>query len=590
MAKGEYGREGLNVTLLGSWPYWPIQGPELRQVLGQDFLGADIIIGYTQQAVSQSVSFGSPLEKQILDDIKEIGLDEFRKKLFDKHASSALRGHSVEGLAGVMLGIKGPKTLIDSGLTGNVMSRSLVTSSRRAKILEENIIVPEILEIKYNEDLKQQFMAVSKEAVNVYDRIVAKFSKEIAAKAVAYNDPGDLLHVMPMSAILTLAYELEHQQNDGNGTVYLPLGTEELLEILEQEIIPDVDMSILYQSRKASPRPSYLHWNIFKAPQDNLATEIAEQLDNPLIPRIANCKVTRVTKGFLQGLDNLEAKFKETYALTDPHEIEAEARDNMLALMAFVQEYKDNVSVQISNSRSWRVWSELKRHGTLDQHVESVYMAADRAYEVIKKKWSEIENLHTNYNPENSSSKTALQELTASLEPAFVIPPELKFHGSLLLDYLWICSKQHMFRKFLLERGIPEREAITIVPRSTRVRTLETYDLSQIMEFYMHLRLCHTCEPEMRATTELIEQEMKKHLSERVPGIEKLIGPKCILGFCLEPKHCAEMYNFNRDYTQELHSAIRKVSKNRALLGIEQQGHQDTHDQSHQGPGSFSFE
>jgi hypothetical protein len=221
-------------------------------------------------------------------------------------------------------------------------------------------------------------------------------------------------------------------------------------------------------------------------------------------------------------------------------------------------------------------------------------MAADRAYKIIEPLWPQIDMqyMHACYDPENAESMTVLRELTTSLEHAFVIPPELKRdgHEPLLLDYLWICSKQHMFRKFLLERGIPEREAITIVPRSTRVRTLETFDLSQILEFYMHLRLCHTCEPEMRATTELIEQEMKKHLSERVPGIEKLIGPKCILGFCPEPKHCAKMYAFNRDYTQELHSAIRKVSKNRALLGITQQENHDTHDQSHHGPGSFSFE
>ena len=46
------------------------------------------------------------------------------------------------GLSGVVLGLHGTK-MIDSGLTGLVASRSLVTSGRRRDVKVDDIVVPE---------------------------------------------------------------------------------------------------------------------------------------------------------------------------------------------------------------------------------------------------------------------------------------------------------------------------------------------------------------------------------------------------------------------------------------------------------------
>ncbi len=520
----------LKIELAGFWPKIEIKDKRLRKKIGKDFLGPDYIVSFLQKAVYKSVPLIKGLEEEILKE------ENIRETAFNKFSSSMLRGHSLDGTAGIALKLHGSK-LLDSALTGIPFSRSFVTSGRRAKIHKENIIIPDSIDKKY--DLRKEYVETSETAIEIYDKIIDKIgSKQLASKVVPYNNPCDLYIRLPLSSIMTLALELEQQKQTNQ--IWMPREVEELISRLENDILPDIDMKIMYDTRKAALRDTYLHWYVFKGKDDNFATEMAKLLGNPLEPTIIPTSINiQPTKGLRKKLKYLEEKISFTHTILNPKELSKASRENLLLLRDIVDSYNDSISLKTVSSLSWRVWSEQKRHSTLRQCVESIYRASDRAYEII----------------ESSRNK---KDLFKRSEKAFVIPPEIKKDKELLRDYVWISSKQHLLRKELLDASIEERDAIYIVPRNTRLRTVETYDLINLIDLELPLRTCTTCEPERRATAEKKAEIIKDTLSGIIPELNYLIGPKCILGYCTEPKFCGKILEYNPDYSVSLHNHIRE--------------------------------
>jgi hypothetical protein len=538
----EWEKDGLKVRLLGFYPRYELESQTLKYNLG-NFLGADAIVAFLQKAVSQPVSFSEGLETEIKNAVEKGELDDI---ILKKICSSVLRGHSLDGTAGIVLGVEGSK-FIDPALTGLVNSRSFTTSGRRAII--EDIIIPDCFKKPGNETLKERYVVLSQEALKVYKNINEAFGEkqgpQIASKMMAYNSSGNLYIVLPISAIVTLSNELEHQRNEGE--IFFPREIENLVDIIEKEVVKEAGMKKIYDTRKAALRDTYLHWNVFKAPKENIATDLANQHDNNLIPEVINFEI-KLTDGFRRGISHFKSLFNEVYSLTEPEKIKEAARRNMLAFREFIDRYNDAVHLQTISSLSWRVHGEQKRHATLKQTVESIYMAADKAYDIIapliEKIW-------------NCKDQIYFKDLTEKVEQAIVIPTPLKQEGreQLLLDYINISAKQIMFMKYLTENGIEKRDAIFILPRAVRLRTLETYDLYNLTLGELSLRLCTTCEPERLATSEMKEMAIKR----AIPVLSNLIGPKCNLGYCTEPNYCKKMTDLNKNYNKDIHEGIRKL-------------------------------
>ena len=117
--------QDLKVKLLNFLPSVPISDATLKQELGRDFLGPDEVVALIQVAVARAVDYQSGLEQELLKMISEG--KKITEAIFKKNQSGIGRGHSLDGLPVVALGINGTK-MIDSAFTGMVYSRSLVTS------------------------------------------------------------------------------------------------------------------------------------------------------------------------------------------------------------------------------------------------------------------------------------------------------------------------------------------------------------------------------------------------------------------------------------------------------------------------------
>ena len=92
-----------------------------------------------------------------------------------------------------------------------------------------------------------------------------------------------------------------------------------------------------------------------------------------------------------------------------------------------------------------------------------------------------------------------------------------------------------------------------------RVRTLENYDLTNLIDLEFPLRLCNTCEPERKASS----WKKREIISEAVPELKYFLEPKCSVGFCTEGKYCSSITNM-REYNQDLHTVTKQAMLNRA--------------------------
>ena len=114
--------QDLKVRLLDFLPRIPIQEETAVGELGRSFLGPDEVVALIQVAVARSVDYQSDLEQEILK-IHDSGKN-IPETIFKKNLSGIGRGHSLDGLPVIALGVNGTK-MIDSALTGVVYSLPL---------------------------------------------------------------------------------------------------------------------------------------------------------------------------------------------------------------------------------------------------------------------------------------------------------------------------------------------------------------------------------------------------------------------------------------------------------------------------------
>jgi hypothetical protein len=544
--------DDLKVDILGFWPRLDIKKRKLKRFFkrnyGRTFLGGDEIIAYSQSLVSHGMEF-KKLEKDILKDINNPEKD-FRDILFNKTATGIGRGHSMDGLSGVVLGIHGTK-MIDSGLTGLVASRSLVTSSRRRETTSEEIVIPKVLMSK--PELLKEYLEVSKEIFSLAEQFKEKFKKfagiETFNKILPYNNPADLFTVWSLATFATLEAEVMYDKENANGN-FVPREIHALVSKFS-DITKKVGINIMYEQRRKVPRDTYLHYTVFRDPSlKNEALEEAEKREMPLQPMIIDSSVN-FTPSALKELKRLREFAEKNMQIQEPKELAKAAKNYMLAMRAFKEENNESVRVKILDSLSWRVWSEQKRHATLRQSVESVYSAAERSAKNLEILWPIIRGV---YGAPLSTIENILEpRVIEDIEKSIIIDERLKKQPELLVPYIYYTAKQLRLFQKMLETGIEPRDALYIVPKNIRLRTIEHYDLANLIALELPLRLCDTCEPERKATS----WQKRELIAEKIPELDHFLYPKCSVGFCTEGNYCRYLTE-RRKYDKEFHQAVKK--------------------------------
>ena len=545
--------DDLKVNILGFWPRWNIQNPELKRVFEEEtsrnFLGGDELVSYAQPLVSREMDFVA-LEEEILKDMQN-SEKSLKQIVYEKTSTGIGRGHSLGGLSGVVLGVHGTK-MIDSGLTGLVASRSLVTSYRRKETTTEEIVVPKALMSK--PELLKEYLEISKEVFSLAEQFKEKFKKvggiETFNKLIPYNNPADLFIVLPLDTLATLESEVMYDRENANGN-FVPREIHNLVSQFS-DITKEVGLNTMYEQRIRVPRDTYLHYTVFRDPLlKNEALEEAEIRSMPLRPMIIDSSVTLSSSAF-QELKRLRKFAKENMQIKNPKELADAAKRYMLSMRAFVGENNESVRIKILDSLSWRVWSEQKRHATLRQNVESVYSAAERNAKNIEELWPAIREADHNLT-EDLPILILKPEFIEKAEKSLIIDDRLKNQPRLLVPYLYYTAKQLGLFQKMLKAGIEPRDALYIVPKNIRLRTLENYDLINLIDLELPLRLCDTCEPERKATA----WQKRDVIAKTVPELDYFLYPKCIVGFCTEGKYCRHITD-RRNYDKEFHEATKK--------------------------------
>jgi len=547
--------EDLKVKILGFFPNVPINNHELLKIfqheMGRDFLGGDELVAYAQPLVSRGMDFGA-FEAELLADIQNPQKPGLKEIIFKKISTGIGRGHSLGGLSGVVLGIHGTK-MIDSGLTGLVASRSLVTSSRRRETTVEEIVIPTALIGK--DELLKEYLALSKEVLSLAEQFKERFKGVDAIqtfnKTIPYNNPADLFIVLPLDTLATLAFEVQQDKENPNGN-FVPRELHTLVDVLN-DITRQTGINVMYGQRTRVPRDTYLHYTVFKDPSiKGTALEEAEIRGMPLMPIVIESSI-RPSSGFNAGLQKLIELSDTNMGIQDPKELAKRAMQFMLEMRSFVGAYNENARVKVLDSLSWRVWSEQKRHATLRQDVESVYSAVARASEKIEELWPEIE---ARYAGHSASSPADFNPLLEQLREAIVIDKRMEKAPELLAPYIFYTAKQLRLFQRLVDEGIESRDALFIAPKNIRVRTAEHYDLGNLIALEYPLRLCNECEPERQETS----WQKREVIAQAIPELSPLLFPKCLAGFCTEGNYCRHLTARRKTpYTLELHRATKKA-------------------------------
>jgi len=502
-------------------------------------------------AFSALLTFRGKSIKNLLKDTLKKGenLEERVGKILQK---SSLIGHaSVATTPSLCLNYEGSKFL-DSALTGIVFSSSLVSSGRRTKTSEKDIVYPN--RIFKNKKARKIYQAISERIIKFFNFLLSQgIQKDEASKILQYGIYSTGIIQLPIETIIGLKREWISEKE------WMPEEIGLLSKKIEKEA-KKMGVDLLYATREAAPRNVYPYPNIFKNPKNqNLVRGLrsTEKL-------IDGSKLISIDVAIPQTLEkklaNLEKKRKATFSSLK--QIKKEWMNLLSSLQEIFRDYNLALKIKVLSSIPWRVWGEKKRHRTCPQIVESIYYCIERTAKQFKKFQKQIK--------QNKISKG----LVKGIEEGFSIPPSVKQNKKLLLEYLSTALVALEGYQNLIDLKIKPREAIFLIPRAVKIDILQEYDLYNLLTGYYPLRLCPTAEEEMRRNTLRETAQIKNALSKKGLGfLNKFIVPKCgIVGFCPEEKSCpmilSSVKNYNERFHQEMKAELKKqFEKNLKNLG-----------------------
>ena len=505
-------------------------GPELKLenrvvITSDDFVCGSAQIAYRDTGVLQE-----------LMDIKsgKITLDETQTPFAEKIKTSLIKaagsGHaSMATTPGIWLYLEGNcSKMVDSIFSGARFASFIMPSGRRVPVAKPQIVVPQGIVDRGFTDL---YVRVSERNIDLYEKLQEQgVQKEEAAKIVQYGHRGGGFAFMPLETLICVSRNIKEENS------LIPGEAKEIVKQLENFIYAH-RMGITYEARSNAPRTGCPNPNIFHN-RKNLARELIENnygevLDHPVLlstMEIPSEDRDRRIADYLQRREKLFAT-KEG--------VESNWRQMLRELELIVEDSNDSVSVKTVSNSPWRVWGEVKRHRTLGQTTESVYSAVNRAINVVNSDSSVFGN-------------------ASRFAEVVSLPPQIEENRELLMSWIEAFSNSVRAYEKMVIGGVKESDAILVVPRGLKFGIVKTYDFYNLTTGMMSLRLCSTCEPEMRKTTEK-ERELVMGCFDISASVKQLITPKCIyVGFCTEDKYCGRVNQISPFYNADIHKAMKK--------------------------------
>jgi len=474
------------------------------------------------------------------------------EQITDSLIASVGGGHaSLATTPGVWFAIKGNASkMVDSMFTGAVYESALMPSGRRIPIAKDQIVVPRGI-FERGEEALNLYMKTSEANIDAYERLMADgVPKEEAAKIVQYGHRGGGFIAMPLETIVSFARDFKD-----NPKAFPVEGAEVLRQV--EDFISEHGMGKTYFGRVNAPREGFPNPGIFHH-YDNL-TKIIESNRGDVSehPIITEESYTLSQEGRAKITEFLKRRAE---IFSSPENIERNWKQVLSQLNEIVKEYNNGVSITTVANSPWRVWGEVKRHRTLKQSAESIYHVTNRAVEVVKRT--------AGYVREGESED--LGWLIDEFGAIFSMPPVVK-KDSEKLKY-WLNRFVDSLETYdqLRQMGVAESDAVHIIPRGIKIGIEKKFDLYNATLGYLSLRLCNTCEPEMRRTS---EQERELMMRSQMPNeVKALLTPKCTyVGFCPEGSYkrcCGKVRSEVPNYGEEQHKQMQQKRKAEILNEI----------------------
>jgi len=480
-----------------------------------------------------------------VDELMKMKTEEvdFSDKMTKSIIKSAGAGHaSLATTPGVWAILEGNSSkLVDSIFTGATFSSSLMPSGRRVPICQEEIVVPKGIH-EAGQDAENIYLKTLSDTINAYEVLQTRgVPKQEASKIVPYGHSGGGFVFMPLETLIHFSKLAEKDP------LAMPEEGKEIISQLET-FLHQHGMGTTYEARKEAPRTGCVNPNIFQF-ETNFAEEQFENSAKEIYlgPKLLSLKDLHSkerTRRIQEYFKHKEEMLQDTEHLW---------RKSLGELEGIVEDFNNSVGVELIESISWRVWGEVKRHRTLSHTPESIYHAVDRASMIVQE---------INKNPLIESNHDLLQVATS-------IPESVQNDKENLTLWKDIFSNSIKAYSQLVKNGIKKSDAIALIPRGLKLAVIKDFDLYNMTTGYISLRLCNTCEPEMRKTTEL-ESKLIRSLLEN--DVISLISPKCHYGgFCPEASYktcCGKINQVVPEYNEEKHNAVWEYRKNQIMERI----------------------
>jgi hypothetical protein len=454
-------------------------------------------------------------------ELKKEGVD-FKAKRDNSLISSVGAGHASlstsEGFWSVLQG--DCSKLVDSIFTGATYISALMPSGRRVPICEEEIVVPKSIADAGGESL-DLYLRISRENIKAYEFLRANgVPKQEASKIVQYGHSGGGFLFIPLETLVYFSKLAESTPED------MPLEGREIIAQLEK-LVHQNGMGVVYESRKKAPRASNVNPNIFHHRvtfAEELASEKITGIKKPIINHAHDFMPEERAERIAEYLKHREELLK------NPGE---NWEESLRELEDIVADYNESLSVQTLVNTPWRVWGEVKRHRTLSQNAGSIYRALEGAFSNIGESLTEE---FISVPPSVSADKENFE-----LWNERAVNSLLAYHT-------------------LINAGIPESDAVSLIPRGIKLPVIKNFDLYNLTTGYASLRTCKgTVEPEMRAITNG-EMSLVKGSEEIGEDVKGLLAPKCYYTkFCPEGDYrrcCGLVRQVAPEYNETIHNAI----------------------------------
>ncbi len=487
-------------------------------------------------ALGALLTFKGKSAENLKKEADEKGQD-MKQKVKTIIKNSSLKGHASMATTPVFSFSYEASKFIDSAFTGMVFSSSLMASGRRTDSTYEDIVYPS--SISASKEALEIYKVASEKILDAFHEILeVGIEKDQASKILQYGVYGTGIISYSVESFNTLKREYEREKD------WMPEEVGLFIEAIEAEF-EKLGVDSLFKSRSLAPRTTYPYPNIFKDPNNtNLAREIAHEKLNSAESEIVVIN-SLVTKSLEEKMSDLRKDLEGMYA--DKETLLNGWMKVLEKRVEIARDYQNALDIKMISNLSWRVWGERKRHRTMPMTVDSIYHATKQACSVWGKLSEKIK--------ESALSKDDIKTLDLSLN----IPTAIAGNEAVLKIYTEAVAEALEAYAKLVELGIPERDAIFVIPRAVRVYVLQDVNFYNLIAGYFPLRLCTTADEQLRRVTRDEALKIGKKLEKMDLGwLIWHIEPKCFnTGFCPEKNSCWIIKKAVKFYDEQVHEEVK---------------------------------